>query len=55
MVYFCSGESGAGKTETTKKVLSLLSAIAGGGGSGNEIPIEDQIMQSNPVLEVIIN
>lgn len=49
-----SGESGAGKTETAKKVLSYMTDVAGGGGKGKK-SIADQIMESNPVLEAFGN
>ncbi|GMH48612.1 hypothetical protein TrVE_jg14477 [Triparma verrucosa] len=45
-----SGESGAGKTETAKKVLNYLMEVAGSPGGGKKT-IADQIMESNPVLE----
>jgi|MDTB01.1.fsa_nt_gb myosin heavy subunit len=47
-----SGESGAGKTETTKQVLEYLAAIA---GSGDGLGVAEQILQSNPVLEAFGN
>jgi len=49
-----SGESGAGKTETAKKVLQYLTEIAATGGKGKKT-IADQIMESNPVLEAFGN
>lgn len=51
-----SGESGAGKTETTKKVLTYLANVAPGvKRSGSEAGIEEQILQSNPLLEALGN
>ena len=49
----CTGESGAGKTENTKKVIQHLTFIAGNKSSKNDL--EKQIIQSNPILEAFGN
>ena len=47
------GESGAGKTVNTKKVIQYLTHIAGKQGGGGKL--EQQILQCNPVLEAFGN
>ena len=49
-----SGESGAGKTENTKKVIQYFANIAAvqkTSGDAHKGNLEDQIVQTNPVLE----
>eukprot|EP01090_Pellita_catalonica_P012524 TRINITY_DN2743_c0_g1_i1.p1 TRINITY_DN2743_c0_g1~~TRINITY_DN2743_c0_g1_i1.p1 ORF type:complete len:1470 (-),score=356.83 TRINITY_DN2743_c0_g1_i1:46-4158(-) len=47
-----TGESGAGKTENTKKVIQYLTAIAGKSG---DTVLEEQLLQFNPILEAFGN
>ncbi len=48
-----TGESGAGKTENTKKVIQYLATIAGKATQGGKL--EEQILQANPMLEAFGN
>ncbi|XP_045127368.1 myosin heavy chain, muscle-like [Portunus trituberculatus] len=55
-----TGESGAGKTENTKKVLSYFANVGATTGKKKEGEkekpnLEDQIVQTNPVLEAFGN
>jgi myosin heavy subunit len=57
-----TGESGAGKTENTKKVIAYFASVGTSQqDSGIEVKskktvtLEDQIVQTNPVLEAFGN
>ncbi|KAL3924330.1 MAG: hypothetical protein SGILL_001113 [Bacillariaceae sp.] len=53
-----SGESGAGKTESTKIVMSYLTTLGGMGmeeQKGGELSVMERVLQSNPVLEAFGN
>uniref|UniRef100_A0A4W3JZI7 Myosin IB n=1 Tax=Callorhinchus milii TaxID=7868 RepID=A0A4W3JZI7_CALMI len=48
-----TGESGAGKTEASKLVMSYVAAVCGKGTEVNQV--KEQLLQSNPVLEAFGN
>ncbi|GKU86305.1 hypothetical protein SLEP1_g844 [Rubroshorea leprosula] len=51
-----SGESGAGKTETTKMLMRYLAYLGGHAGTAADgRTIEKQVLESNPVLEAFGN
>ena len=54
-----SGESGSGKTESTKHVLQVLTVLGAPAEqrakSDSEVSLEDKIMLANPVLEAYGN
>jgi len=55
-----TGESGAGKTENTKKVIGYFAQVAAASKGADEgevkkASLEDQIVQANPVLEAYGN
>merc|ERR1712212_408361 len=53
-----TGESGAGKTENTKKVIAYFANVAASvqkKSDKNQVGLEEQIVQTNPVLEAFGN
>jgi len=54
----CTGESGAGKTKNTKKVIQYLAAVASSkanSGKAAHGELENQLLQANPLLEAFGN
>ncbi|KAK9281166.1 hypothetical protein L1049_004060 [Liquidambar formosana] len=49
------GESGAGKTETAKKIMDYLAYVGGRAGPDEGNTIEKKVVESNPVLEAFGN
>lgn len=54
-----TGESGAGKTENTKKVIAYFATVGASSKKSEEQSkkgnLEDQVVQTNPVLEAFGN
>jgi len=52
-----TGESGAGKTENTKKVITYFAFVGSTGkkGDSKKASLEDQVVQTNPVMEAFGN
>ena len=53
-----TGESGAGKTENTKKVIAYFATVGASKkdeSQKNKGSLEDQVVQTNPVLEAFGN
>lgn len=56
IIYIYSGESGAGKTENTKKVIQYIATIASDSANTKKYGLlEQQILQANPILEAFGN
>uniref|UniRef100_A0AAR2KSP9 Myosin-9 n=1 Tax=Pygocentrus nattereri TaxID=42514 RepID=A0AAR2KSP9_PYGNA len=52
----CTGESGAGKTENTKKVIQYLAHVASSSKTKKDPgELERQLLQANPILEAFGN
>ncbi|KAM9843903.1 uncharacterized protein ACBR49_013021 [Aulostomus maculatus] len=54
----CTGESGAGKTENTKKVIQYLAVVASSHKGKKDVSpgeLEKQLLQANPILEAFGN
>lgn len=50
-----SGESGAGKTESTKVLLEYIAELSTSGGQDEDDNLQHQILQCNPVMEAFGN
>ncbi len=52
-----TGESGAGKTENTKKVITYFAFVGSSGKKDDKkkASLEDQVVQTNPVMEAYGN
>ena len=54
-----TGESGAGKTENTKKVITYFAFVGSSapakGAAAKKVSLEDQVVQTNPVMEAFGN
>eukprot|EP00004_Rigifila_ramosa_P000655 TRINITY_DN1068_c0_g1_i1.p1 TRINITY_DN1068_c0_g1~~TRINITY_DN1068_c0_g1_i1.p1 ORF type:complete len:1087 (-),score=316.36 TRINITY_DN1068_c0_g1_i1:32-3268(-) len=50
-----SGESGAGKTESSKIIMQYIAAITPASQKGSVSHIKDKLLESNPVLEAFGN
>ncbi|XVE84815.1 hypothetical protein DITRI_Ditri17bG0043100 [Diplodiscus trichospermus] len=50
-----SGESGAGKTESTKMLMRYLAYMGGRANKPEERSVEQKVLESNPVLEAFGN
>ncbi|KAK9809830.1 hypothetical protein WJX72_000004 [[Myrmecia] bisecta] len=50
-----SGESGAGKTETSKLIMQYLAWMGNGGTQDGVQGVEQQVLESNPLLEAFGN
>ncbi len=51
--FICSGESGAGKTETAKIIMGYISFVTG--GSDKVEYVKSVVLESNPLLEAFGN
>eukprot|EP00516_Mucochytrium_quahogii_P009298 CAMPEP_0203781598 /NCGR_PEP_ID=MMETSP0099_2-20121227/10374_1 /ASSEMBLY_ACC=CAM_ASM_000209 /TAXON_ID=96639 /ORGANISM=" , Strain NY0313808BC1" /LENGTH=1398 /DNA_ID=CAMNT_0050682701 /DNA_START=78 /DNA_END=4274 /DNA_ORIENTATION=+ len=51
-----SGESGAGKTEAAKQIMSFIAAVSGSGGNDRAVTeVKNIVLDSNPALEAFGN